>query len=405
MDNTSTTSGPGNANPVVPSCAGCVQKYTFLGYYPDANGKSTIPNTIDVTAGTPDACQTGTAITIDNTNNNIWVPITGQDGNILAEIKTNGNNLGLVTSSFYSNTGAVRENSAKKLYSNRNITITPQVQPSSSVSIRIYMTAAEYNSLKTATNSQGAPSGISSIGNISSLKNSDACGGSMVNSTTIITPQYAEAFGSNYVLQGDISSFSTFYLGNPSQTILPSQLLTFTGSLQNNTSALLQWKTTNEVNTAQFVIERSLDGANFIGIDKVLANGALNVEKAYSYVDADAGIQSTGVLYYRLKIIDNNGQYSYSKVVSIVLTRNINVFLFPNPTKHSLNIQIKGAVANPVSIQVSDLNGRTIYFEKWNAAQSSTITLDVKQWKAQVYVLKILDSKNEIITTQKFQKL
>jgi DNA-binding beta-propeller fold protein YncE len=33
MDNTSTTSGPGSANPVVPACAGCVQKYTFLGYY------------------------------------------------------------------------------------------------------------------------------------------------------------------------------------------------------------------------------------------------------------------------------------------------------------------------------------------------------------------------------------
>ncbi len=32
MDNNSTTSGPGTANPVVPTCAGCVQKYTFLGY-------------------------------------------------------------------------------------------------------------------------------------------------------------------------------------------------------------------------------------------------------------------------------------------------------------------------------------------------------------------------------------
>jgi trimeric autotransporter adhesin len=405
MDNTSTTSGPGNANPVVPSCAGCVQKYTFLGYYPDANGKSTIPNTIDVAAGTPNACQTGTIITIDNTNNNIWVPITGQDGNILAEIKANGNNLGTITSSFYSNSGAVRENSSKKLYSNRNITITPQVQPSSTVSIRIYMTAAEYNSLKIATNSQGVSSGISSIGNISILKNSDACGASMVNSTTVISPQYAEAFGSNYVLQGDISSFSTFYLGNPSQTTLPAQLLTFTARLENDNSSLLQWKTTNEVKTSQFFIERSVDGTNFIGIGKVSAAGAANVETAYSYIDADAGVQSTSILYYRLRIIDINGQYSYSKVVSIILTRNINVFLYPNPTKHSLNIQINGTVSNPVWIQVSDLNGRIIYSEKRNVVQSTTVTLDVKQWKAQMYVLKIVNSKNEIITSQKFQKL
>jgi trimeric autotransporter adhesin len=405
MDNTSTTSGPGNAFPTVPTCAGCVEKYTFLGYMPDATGRSTISSIVDVAAGTANACQTGTTITIDNSNNYLWVPITGQDGNVVAEIKANGNNLGTVTTSFYTNTGAVRENSSKKLYSNRNITITPQVQPSSTVNIRIYMTVAEYNSLRLATNSQGAPSGISSIGNISILKNSDACGASMVNSTTVISPQYAEAFGSNYVLQGDISSFSTFYLGNPSQTTLPAQLLTFTARLENDNSSLLQWKTTNEVKTSQFFIERSVDGTNFIGIGKVSAAGAANVETAYSYIDADAGVQSTSILYYRLRIIDINGQYSYSKVVSIILTRNINVFLYPNPTKHSLNIQINGTVSNPVWIQVSDLNGRIIYSEKRNVVQSTTVTLDVKQWKAQMYVLKIVNSKNEIITSQKFQKL
>ncbi|MBO9570892.1 MAG: PQQ-dependent sugar dehydrogenase, partial [Chitinophagaceae bacterium] len=65
MDNNSTTSGPGSANPVVPSCAGCVQKYTFLGYNSDVSGKSTISNAIDVAAGTANACQNGTTITIN----------------------------------------------------------------------------------------------------------------------------------------------------------------------------------------------------------------------------------------------------------------------------------------------------------------------------------------------------
>jgi hypothetical protein len=93
MDNTSTTSGPGSAFPTVPNCAGCVQKYTFLGYYDNA-GKSTIPTSIDVTNGAVNSCNTGTVVTIDNTNNNLWVPITGPDGNIMAEIYANGNNLG-----------------------------------------------------------------------------------------------------------------------------------------------------------------------------------------------------------------------------------------------------------------------------------------------------------------------
>jgi glucose/arabinose dehydrogenase len=405
MDNNSTTSGPGNAFPTVPQCAGCVEKYTFLGYLPDGTGRSTISSSIDVAAGTANACQSGTTITIDNTNNNIWVPITGQDGNILAEIKANGNNLGTVVSSFYTNTGAVRENSSKRLYSNRNITITPQTQPTGSpVSVRIYMTAAEYNSLKAATNSQGVSSGISSIGNISIFKNSDACGSAMTNSPIIITPQYADVFGNNYVFQGDISSFSTFYLANASQTILPLQLLTLTGKLQADNSALVQWKTSNEVNTAQFFVERSLDGSNFIALGAVTAKGTSDA--SYLYVDADAATQSATTLYYRLKSVDNNGQYTYSKVIPIVLTKNINVFLFPNPVKHTLNIQLNGSVSSPIVMQVSDLNGRTIYVERKNIPTSSaTITLDVKEWRPQVYVIKILDSKGQVITTQKFQKM
>jgi trimeric autotransporter adhesin len=405
MDNNSTTSGPGSANPVVPSCAGCVQKYTFLGYNPDGSGKSTIPNTIDVTAGTANACQNGTTITIDNINTNFWVPITGEDGNILAEIKANGNILGTVTSSFYTKTGSVRETSGKKLYASRNITITPQNQPSSAVDIRLYLTAAEYNALSTSTNSLGASSGVNSIGDIVILKNTDGCGSALVNAPITITPQYAEAFGSNYVLQGTITSFSSFYLGSPNSGILPLQLITFAGSLQENSSALLQWTTTNEINTSHFVLERSIDGNNFSNIGTVNAAGNKDTKTSYSFTDMNAATQPASILYYRLKIFDNDGKYSYSKVISIVLNKNIDVLLFPNPAKHNLNVQIKGAVLNPVNIQVSDLSGRIVYSEKRNVNQSNTFTIDVKQWKPQVYILKVTNARNEVISTVKFEKM
>jgi hypothetical protein len=52
------------------------------------------------------------------------------------------------------------------------------------------------------------------------------------------------------------------------------------------------------------------------------------------------------------------------------------------------------------------MNGRVVHFERRNVPSSSTtLTLDVKQWKPQVYIIKILNSKNELITTQKFQKM
>src|SRR6266480_3124907 len=122
----------------------CAEIY-LLGYA-DAGGKSTIPTSIDVTDGTVNTCNTGTTITIDATNSNYWVPITGPDGNIMAEIYANGNNLGTVTSFFYTNSGAIRIKSGKP-YLDRNITITPQNQPSSAVKIRLYISKAEFDAL------------------------------------------------------------------------------------------------------------------------------------------------------------------------------------------------------------------------------------------------------------------
>ncbi|MBL0133257.1 MAG: PQQ-dependent sugar dehydrogenase [Chitinophagaceae bacterium] len=89
MDKSTTTSGPSANFPVVPACPGCLQKYSFLGYA-DVAGKSNIPNTIDVSSGVDNSCAAGTTVDISGANTNYWVPITGPDGNIMAEIYANG---------------------------------------------------------------------------------------------------------------------------------------------------------------------------------------------------------------------------------------------------------------------------------------------------------------------------
>jgi hypothetical protein len=198
----------------VPACGGCVQKYTFLGYNNSGTNRSGIPTSIDITSGSANTLKNGTTITIDATNSNLWVPITGPDGNIMAEIKANGNILGTVTSKFYTHSGSAREDASKRVYLNRSITITPQNQPSSTVNVRLYLTGAELNSLIGATNSQGRNSGVSSIGDIRILKNDDTSPEVLTSSTAIITPTYADVHSGTtnggYVLQADITSFSSF---------------------------------------------------------------------------------------------------------------------------------------------------------------------------------------------------
>jgi hypothetical protein len=404
MDKSTTTSGPSAANPVAPACPGCVQKYTFIGYQNNGStNKSTIPTSIDVTTGTLNNCTPATGITIDATNNNVWVPITGSDGNIMAEIKANGNNLGLVSSSFYTNSGTARGDASGKPYLDRNISITPQVQPAAGapVSIRLYITASELNTLIARANS-----GISSISNLTIYKNSDACGATVRGSTQAITPLYAEAHGSNgYVLQANVSSFSSFYFGSPDLTTLPLHLTIFNGSLKEK-DVQLDWETTNESNTSHFQIERSTTGNRFEAVGAVAADGNRLAAGTYRYMDKGIALMQTDRLYYRLKSVDLDGKFTYSNVIAVRLPQQFNVMVFPNPVKNRLYIRISNRTVNEVSVEVSDLQGRIMYTKReWLQSGSGGIEIDVRRWQPQLYIIKIRNRNAEVLSTQKFEKL
>jgi PQQ-dependent dehydrogenase (s-GDH family) len=340
----------------VTNSKGKIIEYTFLGYSNDAQNKSTIPSTVDVsTTSTYNTCLSGTTITIDNTNNNLWVPITGPDGNILAEIYPNGNNLGTVTTSFYIHSGSIRNDPSGRRYLDRNLTITPSVQPSSTVKIRLYMTNAEYDALKANANS-----GVNSLSDLLIRKNSDPCGGSLTNATTNITPTVAEAHGTGgYVLQGDITSFSSFYIGSNLVT-LPVKLLYFKGAYQKD-GAYLQWETSNETNTSNFIVERSTDGRSFRQIGTVAAAGNTIVNMKYNYTDYEAAMQSSTIVYYRLKMVDKDGAYSYSDIINLTIPAVAGkMTVFPNPANDEVTVTVAAPQDGRLQWKLMDNTGRIV---------------------------------------------
>jgi PQQ-dependent dehydrogenase (s-GDH family) len=400
MDNSSTTSGPGSANPVVPACAGCVQKYTFLGYN-DNGGKSTIPTSIDVTDGPVNSCNTGTTITIDNSNSNYWVPITGPDGNIMAEIYANGNNLGTVTSSFYKNSGAIRI-AGSTHYLDRNITITPQNQPSSTVKIRLYISKAELDALIA-----DAGSGVFSVSNLLILKNQDPCSSTPNESTTAIAPGFAESHGANgYVLQGDITSFSSFYFASNNFT-LPLDLLSFTGQLQNNNTVLLTWKTQNEINVSHFVIERSIDGSRFAAVGNVIANGRNNLPGSFNYAftDNDAINQSSQKLFYRLRMVDIDGTYKYSNIVAVTLPFITGkVAVSPNPVVNEVKVMVASPAQGNIQWKLIDNVGRILLKGIEQVSKgTNTFNINMNRLPAGTYYLNVSGAGND--QRVKMQKL
>lgn len=356
IDKSSTTSGPTTGNPIISACAGCVQKYTFLGY--DVNtgngNRSYIPNTIPIAAGKDDAFETANKVVINaaNGNNNLWVPITDTNSNIVAEINAQGLDLDTVTTTIYTRTGTSRIATGKK-YLNRNLTISPKHQPGGTVWIRLYISKTEFDALV-------SDGGVAGIAGLKILKNKDSCKTAISSNTTMVNTTVSETFGgSAYVLQGDISSFSSFYFGG-SLITLPLELLTFKGALKND-AALLQWETDQEVNTSHFIVERSIDGSNFSNIGTVTAIGSGATSLKYDYTDYDAIKQSANLLYYRLKMVDKDGAYTYSNIISIALPYVAGrVTVSPNPFAGEVRVDIAAAVSGKAQWKLIDNNGHVV---------------------------------------------
>ena len=160
----------------------------------------------------------------------------------------------------------------------------------------------------------------------------------------------------------DFTNTINFYLGSGlievSDIALPVTFLNFDGKLKNN-QVVLRWSTTNEINNKGYDIERSEDGINFFKIGFVEAKG--NTSSISHYTFTDINFNST-VNFYRLKQIDINGNFEYSRIIriNISIAKTLQTVIAPNPFSNVTTISFSLAQSVKVSLKVFDLNGRLI---------------------------------------------
>ncbi len=336
----------------------------------------------------PGTCIAFPQITIDDNNNNIWVPVTDTLGNAVAEINAHGNNPGLINSYMYVNGAPVRQDGAKRLFLDMNLTITPQVQPTSPVDIRVYIKNTEYTSLKNALNSDGQPSGISSINDIAIFKNEDnSCATATLSIANPVSTTGA-AWQDDYVLSASINSFSSFYFANKAFTALPLTLLEFNGRLLNE-NVLLNWKTENEQNADGFEIERSVDGITYSVVGAVASSGGQG-SHSYSFADTKAISLGKEVFYYRLKQKDKDGRFTYSRIIRISIHNNNAFSFFPNPVAKKANLVITVNMPQRVYGRVTDNTGKTVNQLQWNLQPGTTsLSIDFSGLAKGMYYLEL----------------
>ena len=148
--------------------------------------------------------------------------------------------------------------------------------------------------------------------------------------------------------------------------VLPLNLLSFSGK-NLGSEVLLNWKTANEKNFSHFEIERSIDLKKFEKIGKVQGNLGEN----YDYLDSSIGSQNSSFishytsLYYRLKMIDLDGNFSFSKIISIENKTNKDAVgqFYPNPSSDKVFVNITANESGNWNITFFDLTGRIMNSE------------------------------------------
>jgi len=140
-------------------------------------------------------------------------------------------------------------------------------------------------------------------------------------------------------------------------SVLPLSLLSFSATV-NNGRYLLQWKTLQEINTKHFEIEWSKDVQHFEKIALQPAAGNSHIQSNYHYQHNNP---ADGNNYYRLKMVDIDGQFTYSPVVKInvnITASGINIY--PNPIIDLLQLNIRALKNETILFRLHQLDGKVI---------------------------------------------
>jgi hypothetical protein len=140
-------------------------------------------------------------------------------------------------------------------------------------------------------------------------------------------------------------------------SILPVELTSFSAAINNNT-VNLNWNTATEINNKGFEIQRKSSGYNFISVAFVKGNGTATTTNNYSWSEE---LQS-GIYSYRLKQVDFNGKFEYSKVVeAVVAPKSFSLEQnFPNPFNPSTIIRYNIPVESSITINVFNSLGENV---------------------------------------------
>lgn len=166
-------------------------------------------------------------------------------------------------------------------------------------------------------------------------------------------------------------------------SVVPLTLLSFKALYIGNNEVILSWKTSEEFNTGFFEIEVSDDGRSFHNLGVINAQGSGS--NSYSF----KAFMTNNLQYYRLKMIDLDGSFTYSETRRVSLKDANGLVVNPNPSSGNFEVIFYSSRNDKAALYLYDVNGRIVWRQSCNVkAGVNTIPVHVGWLAAGFYMIR-----------------
>jgi hypothetical protein len=185
------------------------------------------------------------------------------------------------------------------------------------------------------------------------------------------------------------SSNTTSVANATTQTLVPVTLIAF-NAIQKNTFTEISWKVVNEINLAAYELEGSFDGIRFFKITSIAAMQ----NDSYNFLHEQVIRQH---YFYRLRMVDKDGSYQHSSIISVKQSINPTISIYPNPTSDYLIVEKSEFLSNAY-LQIRGLDGKLLYNVPFNQYMQK---ISLSNCKNGTYFIQLLQH-DKVIQSQKF---
>ena len=174
--------------------------------------------------------------------------------------------------------------------------------------------------------------------------------------------------------------------------VLPVELLTIAAAEEGAVNRV-SWATATESNSSVFEVERSMDGSTFEHIGTVPAAGNSLQTIDYAFFDDDPG----ALTYYRLRMVDHDGTWEHSPMVSIFRRSGVGGHVFPVPAVNVVYVPLPDLPMGGSADLLDGLGRRVRSWELSPATSARSEEFPIGDLPAGSYTMQVLGKDGHVL--------